>query len=51
MDKMVFNKMAWTKWYGQNGTNKTVSIKPSINLSFPLPLTILWFFHQSCFHF
>src|SRR6218665_3311036 len=26
--------MVWTKWYGQNGTNKTVPIKSSINRKF-----------------
>jgi len=26
-------KCHWTKWYGQNGTNKTVPIKSSINLA------------------
>ena|SRR6218665_1207748 len=39
-DKMSLDKMVWTKWYGQNGTNKTVPIKSSINLLTPLPLTI-----------
>jgi len=39
-DKMVLNKMARTKWYGQNGTDKTLSIKSSINLPIPLPLTM-----------
>jgi len=28
------DKRAWTKWYGQNGTDKTVRIKSSIN---PVP--------------
>ena len=57
MDKMVYgqnvigwlDKMVWTKLYGQNGTNKTVPIKSTSNLSIPFPLTI-WFFHQSRFH-
>jgi len=22
MDKMVLDKMAWTKWYGQNGNDQ-----------------------------
>src|SRR6218665_3938361 len=25
-DKMVWDKMVWTKWYGQNGTDKMVVI-------------------------
>ena len=48
-DKKSLDKMVRTQWYGQNGTNKTVPIKSSINLSIPFPLTI-WFFHQSRFH-
>src|SRR6218665_2053936 len=36
---MSLDKMARTKWYGQNGTNRTVPIKLSINLSIPFPLT------------
>jgi len=35
MDKMVLDKMAWTKWYGQNGTNKILRTKSSIN---PAPI-------------
>ena len=27
MDKMVRTKWYWTKWYGQNGTDKTVWTK------------------------
>jgi len=38
-DKMPLDKVLWTKWYGQNGMNKTVSIKSSINLSISLPCT------------
>ena len=46
-DKMLLDKMAWTKWYGQNGTDKILRIKSSINpapidnmifSSIPLPL-------------
>jgi len=25
MDKMVLDKMVWTKWYGQYGTDKMVT--------------------------
>ena len=25
-DKMIMDKMVWTKWYGQNGTDKMVAI-------------------------
>ena len=39
-DKMVLDKMVRTKWYGQNGTDKTLTIKSSINTLIPLPLTI-----------
>jgi len=35
MDKMVLDKMARTKWYRQNGTDKTLQIKSSINKSHP----------------
>ena len=31
MDKMALDKMAWTKWHGQNGTDKLVRIKSLIN--------------------
>ena len=39
-DKMVLDKMVQTKLYGQNGTDKTLTIKSSINTLIPLPLTI-----------
>ena len=26
MDKLVLDKMVWTKWYGHNGTDKVVAI-------------------------
>src|SRR6218665_2614992 len=29
--KWYTDKMAWTKWYGQNGTDKILRIKSSIN--------------------
>ena len=35
----IRTKWYWTKWYGQNGTDKTLPIK-LINISIPLPLTI-----------
>jgi len=44
MDKMSLDKMVCTKWHGQNGTNKMVPIKSSINLSISI-----WSFHQSRF--
>ena len=46
-DKMALDKMVWTKWHEQNGTEKILRIKPSINpapidnmifSSIPLPL-------------
>ena len=42
-DKMVLDKMVETKWYGQNGMDKTLTIKSSINTLIPLPLTIMIF--------
>src|SRR6218665_2061228 len=39
-DKMVLDKTVRTKWYGQNGTDKTLAIKSPINTFIPLPLTI-----------
>ena len=39
-DKMVLDKMVRTKWYGHNGTDKTLPIKSSINISIALPLTM-----------
>ena len=39
-DKMVLDKTIRTKWYGQNGTDNTLTIKSSINTLIPLPLTI-----------
>ena len=38
-DKMVSDKMVRTKRYGQNGTDKTLTIKSSINTLIPLTLT------------
>jgi len=32
--------MVGSKWYGQNGTDKMVSIESSINQAIQLPLTI-----------
>src|SRR6218665_923632 len=32
---MALDKMAWTKWHGQNGTDKILRIKSSIN---PAPI-------------
>jgi len=46
-DKMVLNKMALTKWQGQNGTDKTVSIKSSINLPIPFPQTMYFFINPA----
>ena len=46
-DKIVLDKMVWTKWYGKNGTNKISRIKSSINLA-PIDNMI---FHQSRFQF
>ena len=35
--KMVLDTMVWTKWYGQNGTDKTLPIESSIKkISTPL---------------
>ena len=44
---MVLDKMAWTKWYGQNGTDKILWIKPSVN---PAAIDNM-ILHQSRFHF
>ena len=35
MDEMVLDKMEWTKWYGQNGSDKILRKKFSIN---PAPI-------------
>ena len=37
--QMLLDKMEWTKWYGQNGTDKILRIKSSINLA-PIHNTI-----------
>src|SRR6218665_877839 len=47
MDKMVLDKMERTKWYGQNGTDKILQIKSSIN---PAPIDNM-IFHHCRFHF
>src|SRR6218665_3409110 len=47
MDKMVLDKMVRTKWYGQNGTDKILQIKSSIN---PAPIDNM-IFHHCRFHF
>src|SRR6218665_1308741 len=53
MDKMVYGQngigqnASWTKWYGQNGTNKILRINSSINPA----LIYNMIFHQSRFHF
>ena len=40
-DKMSLDNMVWTKWYGQNGTNKSINPARTDNMIFSsIPLRL-----------